>query len=82
MNVPDGIAASSELLSRALGQAFPSQRVASAADGCRQQVGSGQRYSWRRVVSRPRNHFTWANGVPTLTENAPASVLWMLDVHQ
>ena len=76
MKVPDGIAASSDELSRADGQALSLHRFARASAGWRQQVGSGQRDTWRRAVSRPRNHFTCANGVPTLTE-----VYEFLDAH-
>jgi hypothetical protein len=82
VKVPEGIAASSDELSRADGHALSLHRFARATAGWRQQVGSGQRDVCRRPVSRPRNHFTCAKGVPTLTENAPDEVLWMLEVHQ
>ena len=35
----------------------------------------------RRTVSRPRNHFACANGVPTLTENAPDAAPSTPDPH-
>src|SRR5690606_33015785 len=82
VSVPEGTAASSEELRLALGRACSAHLVASSPGGLRQQAGSGHDDTWRCLVSRPRNHFTLAKGVPTLTEKAPWWVVWMLEVHQ
>ena len=80
--MPVGIAASSELLSRALGSAYCPQRDDKDEGALRHQFSSGHVEVARLVVSRPRNHFTCANGVPTLTEKSPRDVDWMREVHQ
>ena len=67
---------------RALGQARPDQRSRVPRARRRQHDSSGQRDVARSVVSRPRNHFTWAYGTPTLTENEPAGVSSVNAVHQ
>ena len=77
-----GRAASSDEWMRAWGRAAPLQRSASGAGACRQHAGSGQLDSPRRLVSRPRNHLTCANGVPTEIENSPAEPDSMREVHQ
>src|SRR5690606_26964005 len=82
VKVPVGIAASSEECRRALGHAALCQRSARISGGRRQQAGSGQVDARRTGVSRPRNHLTCTNGVPTLTEKEPLAVDWMLEVHQ
>ena len=77
-----GIAACSDEFRRADGCARHAQRDASGAGGRRQQESSGQVEAKRLGVSRPRNHFAWANAVPTETENWPREEGWMREVHQ
>jgi hypothetical protein len=64
---------------RALGHASPSQRMARSAGGSEQQAGSGHLDVERSLVSRPRIHFTWVSGTPTLS---PAGVRSTTAVHQ
>ena len=82
VNVPVGIAASKDELSRAEGKAMDSQRLAIWSAGRRQHRSSGQVDLNRFLVSRPRNQRASSNVVPTLTEKAPEVVIWMLEVHQ
>src|SRR5690606_15892590 len=82
VKVPVGAAASSDDCRRGDGDELCAHLAASSCGGCRQHPGSGQVDTLRLAVSRPRNHLTWANGVPRLTENAPCGVNWMLEVHQ
>src|SRR6476660_4138816 len=77
-----GSAASSDELMRACARAAPDQRAASCGGASRQHDASGQVDVPRRWVSRPRNHFTCANGVPTEIEKSPDDPDSMREVHQ
>src|SRR5690554_1338673 len=82
VKVPVGAAASREDCRRGLGNDCAAHLAERSSGARRQHPGSGQPDTLRLAVSRPRNHLAWANGVPTLTENAPCELDWMLEVHQ